>query len=80
MISTTKDTKHTKDNNQSLILFSVFRVFSGLQSRPELKAGGGAKVRASGYGVFAEVPRGGAFGHRQRVMSGEGLFLTPFMV
>ena len=28
------------------------------------KWGGGAKVRASGYGVFAEVPRGGAFGRR----------------
>ena len=28
--------------------------------------GGGAKVRASGYGVFAEVPRGEAFGHRRR--------------
>ena len=27
---------------------------------------GGAKVRASGYGVFAEVPRGGASGRRQR--------------
>jgi hypothetical protein len=30
----------------------------------EGKRGGGANVRASGYGVFAEVPRGGAFGHR----------------
>ena len=29
--------------------------------------GGGAKVRASGYGVFAEVPRGEAFGHRRRL-------------
>ena len=29
------------------------------------KVGGGAKVRASGYGVFAEAPRGGAFGRRQ---------------
>ena len=28
--------------------------------------GGGAKVRASGYGVSAEVPRGEAFGHRRR--------------
>ena len=32
----------------------------------ELGVGGGGKVRASGYGVFAEVPRGGAFGHRRR--------------
>ena len=32
----------------------------------ELGVGGGAKVRASGYGVFAEVPRGEAFGHRRR--------------
>ena len=31
-----------------------------------LGVGGGAKVRASGYGVFAEVPRGEAFGHRRR--------------
>ena len=29
---------------------------------------GGAKVRASGYGVFAEGPRGGAFGRRQRAL------------
>ena len=28
--------------------------------------GGGAEVRASGYGVFAEGPRGGASGRRQR--------------
>ena len=32
-----------------------------------LGVGGGAKVRASGYGVFAEVPRGEAFGHRRRL-------------
>ena len=31
-----------------------------------LGVGGGAKVRASGYGVFAEVPRGEAFGHRRQ--------------
>ena len=32
----------------------------------ESEVGGGAKVRASGYGVFAEAPRGGAFGRRQQ--------------
>ena len=32
----------------------------------ESEVGGGAEVRASGYGVFAEVPRGGASGRRQR--------------
>ena len=31
-----------------------------------LGVGGGAKVRASGCGVSAEVPRGEAFGHRRR--------------
>ena len=39
----------------------------------ESAVGGGAEVRASGYGVFAEVPRGGASGHRQRALSGAGL-------
>ena len=39
-----------------------FRVGVGVG---ELGGGGGAKVRASGYGVFAEVPRGEAFGHRR---------------
>ena len=33
--------------------------------RSKGERGGGANVRASGYGVFAEVPRGGAFGHRR---------------
>ena len=36
-----------------------------LELELESEVGGGAKVRASGYGVFAEAPRGGAFGHRQ---------------
>jgi hypothetical protein len=37
-----------------------------LSAIADREAGGGAKVRASGYGVFAEVPRGEAFGHCQR--------------
>ena len=46
-------------------------VFRSWSSELELESGGlgvggGAKVRASGYGVFAEVPRGEAFGHRRR--------------
>ena len=36
-----------------------------LSAIADREAGGGAKVRASGYGVFAEVPRGEAFGHCQ---------------
>ena len=36
-----------------------------LELELESEVGGGAEVRASGYGVFAEVPRGGAFGRRQ---------------
>ena len=37
-----------------------------LELELESEVGGGAEVRANGYGVFAEGPRGGAFGRRQQ--------------
>ena len=43
--------------------------------RSKGERGGGANVRASGYGVFDEVPRGGAFGHRRTKPS--ELKITP---
>ena len=40
----------------------------GQEFELESEVGGGAEVQASGYGVFAEVPRGGASGRRQRAI------------
>ena len=58
--------KHSNLFNAETQSRRVRRESWSLELELESEVVGGAKVRASGYGVFAEVPRGGASGHRQR--------------